>query len=127
MIKLILIALTCLMLMACRTAPIQNLEHVPVRIKKINYSIEDVERGIMQGGVCMGWEMYRKQPGLIEGTLNKGNHVVEVTIQYSKQSYTINYRNSKNMDYDSGKIHKSYNRWIQDLDKAIKRFLSSEM
>ena len=127
MLKLTLIALMCLMLVACRSAPIQNVEHEPVRINKINYTIEDVERGIIRGGVSMGWEMYRKQPGLIEGTLYIGKHVVEVTIPYNMQSYNISYRNSKNMNYDSGKIHKSYNRWIDNLNKAIRQSLSSEM
>ena len=127
MLKLTLIALMCLMLVACRSALIQNVEHEPVRINKINYTIEDVERGIIRGGVSMGWEMYRKQPGLIEGTLYIGKHVVEVTIPYNMQSYNINYRNSKNMNYDSGKIHKSYNRWIDNLNKAIRQSLSSEM
>lgn len=75
----------------------------------------------------MGWEMYRKQPGLIEGTLYIGQHVVEVTIPYNMQSYNINYKNSKNMNYDSGEIHKSYNRWVENLNKAIRQSLSSEM
>lgn len=127
MIKLTLIALTCLLLVACTSAPIQNVEHAPVRINKVNYSIENVEKGIIRGGVGMGWEMYRKQPGLIEGTLYIGKHVVEVTISYNMQSYNISYKNSKNMNYDSGKIHKSYNRWIENLNKAIRQSLSSEI
>lgn len=113
-------ALFMLILMSCRTAPIQPIENEPVRINKLNYTLEDVERAIIKGGIGMGWEMYRQQPGTIEGTLHIGQHTVEVTIPYNRESYSIDYKDSKNMLYDSGSIHKSYHRWIENLNKAIK-------
>ena len=45
---------------------------------------------------------------------------------FIKGSYSIDYKNSLNLKYDSTKntIHKNYNGWIQNLDNAIQVQLS---
>ena len=46
--------------------------------------------------------------------------VAVVDIDYTQTTYSIKYNESTNLDYDGEKIHKNYNGWIQNLDKAIK-------
>lgn len=81
----------------CVTAPIMNVEHAPIRMNKPDYTLEDVERGIVRAGIGLGWEMFKVRPGTIEGTLQIRNHLVKVTVAYTLTEYNILYQDSKNM------------------------------
>ena len=50
-----------------------------------------------------------------------------VDIKYDHKSYSIDYKDSTNLNHDAakGQIHRNYNGWIQNLDKAIQAQLSA--
>lgn len=115
--KILLLALAVLCLAGCKTAPIQNVQAQPVPHK---IGMAKVERAIVEGGAQLGWKMVKTKPGLIIGTLNNRQHTAVVEIPYSSESYSILYKSSDNLNADDkGNIHKSYNRWIKNLDKEI--------
>lgn len=80
------------------------------------------EEAIRNAGSRLGWEMATVQPGLIRGTLNLREHQAIVDIDYDGRGYSINYIDSENLQYDEEKnaIHKSYNKWIQNLERQIR-------
>jgi hypothetical protein len=58
-------------------------------------------------------------PGVIKGRLQSRDHSVDVRIPYTATSYSINYESSMNLKAADGKIHKNYNRWVNNLDHDI--------
>ena len=43
-----------------------------------------------------------------------------VDVSYDTQAFSIRYKDSINLDYGDGKIHKNYNGWIENLDREIR-------
>ena len=110
-----------LLLGACAMSqPVMNVTQAPVNTNKPKPSMEDVRQAIIRAGAGLGWQMKAEKPGQIAGTLLLRTHTAVVDIDYSQTNYSIKYRDSTNLDYADGKIHKNYNGWIQNLDKAIK-------
>ncbi|OSN07268.1 hypothetical protein [Lonsdalea iberica] len=90
------------------------------------YSIEQVKTAIIQAGQQREWVMTPVSPGVINGHINQRGHVADIRINYSTSSYSINYVNSQNLRAANGKIHRNYNRWINNLDREIQLCLSAQ-
>src|SRR5437762_7756330 len=90
---------------ACaRNAPVYNLPEAPVTASKPNASLDEVGKAIIRAGATLGWQMKQVKPGLILGTLNVREHMAAVDVQYTPQSYSIQYKDSSNLNYDAQKI-----------------------
>jgi hypothetical protein len=70
-----------------------------------------------EAGQSLGWEIHCAGPGHIRHA-PPGN-VAEVDIAYTTTTYSINYKDSRGLDYDGSNIHSNYNGWVQKLDRAI--------
>jgi hypothetical protein len=115
-----------LLLAGCRgAAPVYNITSTPVVTNK-PATIDDVQKAISRAGVTLGWHMAPLEPGRMEGVLVLRTHRAVVDIAYDMRMYSIQYKDSSNLNYDpDGKtIHANYNGWIQNLDKAIRAQLS---
>jgi hypothetical protein len=111
---------------ACaRTAPIYNVSQMPVTASKPHPSLDEVGKAIMRAGTGLGWQMQPVKAGQMLGTLSVREHQAVVDVNYSAQSYSINYKDSANLKYDGQTIHQNYNGWVQNLDKAIRAQLSA--
>ena len=110
-------------LIGCRTAPVYNVTDAPVNVSE-KATAEDVKKAILSAGAGLGWQMKEVEPGHIVGSLFLRKHSAVVDIPYSKDSYSINYKDSSELDYDGSNIHSNYNGWIQNLDRAIQARLS---
>ena len=85
---------------------------------------DDVKRTIQIAAMLKNWSIEDKGQGAILATLNvRGKHTIMVNITYTASSYSFTYNNSVNMNYTQdggqGVIHPNYNKWVQDLRKAI--------
>lgn len=124
-----LIALTVALfpaLTAChitRTSPIHNVTNAVATSKPAK--LDDVRTAIERGGQSLGWEMQPAGPGHIVGTLYLRGNVAQVDIVYTTVTYSINYKDSRGLDYDGSNIHSNYNGWVQNLDRAIARQLAT--
>ena len=58
--------------------------------------------------------------GVISGRLALRTHVAVVEVTYDTKTYSIAYKDSVNLDFANGTIHKNYNGWITNLDRAIR-------
>ncbi|MFP1747046.1 hypothetical protein ACLEEB_11425 [Lonsdalea quercina] len=92
-----------------------------------HYSIEQVKTAIIQAGQQREWVMTPVAPGVINGHINQRGHIADIRINYSTSSYSINYVSSQNLRAANGKIHRNYNRWINNLDREIQLRLSAQL
>ncbi|ELV3466316.1 TPA: hypothetical protein QH250_002915 [Enterobacter asburiae] len=104
-----------------RTAPIAQVHS----IVSTGHTADQVKTAIMKAGQKRDWIMTETGPGMIKGRLQSRDHSVQVSIPYTATSYSINYENSLNLKAADGKIHKNYNRWVNNLDHDIQLNLSS--
>ncbi|MBA1149004.1 hypothetical protein H0Z60_18290 [Ectothiorhodospiraceae bacterium WFHF3C12] len=120
-IKILGLALLVLFLAACKTQPVYNVDGAPVTTASEGQpTMEQVKQAIVRAGTSLGWRMEPARDGLIVATLVSRGHMAKVDINYTTSSYSINYKDSRDLDYDGEKIHKGYNRWIQNLDQRIR-------
>ncbi|MBQ4282395.1 MAG: hypothetical protein IJB96_00515 [Lachnospira sp.] len=115
---MIIMAFAGVLMAGCRTfPPVQNIEHQAVAV----HNQEQVEKAILVGAAHRGWTANKVRNGLIQATLNIRSHQVEVEIPYNADSYSILYKHSENLRYDSkkGTIHPRYNTWINNLNSSI--------
>ncbi|GHV50240.1 lipoprotein [Deltaproteobacteria bacterium] len=108
------------MMIGCKstfnTAPVLELRDQSV---SKTVPLKDMERCIKEAGIRLGWKMDTVSPSVIEGTLNLRQHTAVVTIPFTQTNYSILYKDSDNLYAENGQIHKSYNRWVKNLEKEI--------
>ena len=116
--KLAVLILLTLSITGCnRTLAVHNIEN-----QAINYTLttNQVEKAILKSGVEKGWTMKVRKPGIIDANiLVRGKHKAVVEINYDDKTYSITYKDSDNLLYKDGKIHRNYNKWIIYLDQRI--------
>ena len=74
---------------------------------------------IERAGGGLGWQIDPVRPGLMRATLNIRTHVAVTEIAYDQTRFTIRYVDSRNLGYSGTSIHKNYNGWIHNLERAI--------
>lgn len=110
-------------LAGCRTMPVQNVSNSPVNAPKA--TLAEIKKTIIIAGSGLGWRMKEVRPGHIVGTLLLRKHMAKVDIPYNRKSYSITYNDSSELKYDGTVIHKNYNSWVQNLDRAIQNGLAT--
>ena len=114
--KISVVAVTLALLVGCGTAPVRNVDSAMI---SGDNSIVNVEKAIIRAGAGLGWMMSKKADGHILGKLALRKHLAVVDITYDKNTYSIKYKDSTNLDYNGLEIHTNYNGWIENLQKAI--------
>ena len=106
---------------ACTTQPIYNVNDEPVTTPSGKHlTASQVRSAIVTAGSSLGWVIKDAGPGRLLGTLHLRTHTAVVEIPYSASRYSIVYKSSENLDEADGKIHRNYNGWVQNLDRAIR-------
>ena len=113
-------AIVALCVGGCTTRPVRNVENQPVVTAGKAATMEDVERAIMRAGQGLGWVMTPVKPGVVTGRLELRTHIAVVDITYDTRAFSIRYKDSTNLDYGNGNIHKNYNGWIDNLEREIR-------
>ncbi|CND82704.1 hypothetical protein QVN42_01955 [Yersinia nurmii] len=102
-----------------RTAPVLT----PYTNITTHNSTEQIKTIILDAGQNRDWIMTPIAPGVIDGRLMNRDHSVNIRINYTPTNYTIKYVSSTNLKAANGKIHRNYNRWVNNLDKDIQKRL----
>jgi len=124
--RIIVAAAAVLMIPACATGqPVHNVTQTSIVTNKPNTTTEDVRQAIVRAGTGLGWQMKAEGPGRMTGRLALRTHVAVVDITYDSKSYSIRYKDSANLDYNGSTIHRNYNSWVQNLDRAIQAQLTA--
>jgi len=117
-LKVVIVLFAALSLSACRGAPVYNVQSA-VMATPADAKLEDVAGVIKRAGAGLGWQMADQGPGQIEGKLFLRSHMAVVSITFDTKKFSIFYKDSNDLDYDGTTIHKNYNGWVQNLEKAI--------
>ena len=124
MVKILsfLAALAVVFGLGCATGqPIYNVESAPIIPPSgKSLSMAEVQQAILRAGTQLGWQMRPEGPGRISGSIALRTHTATIDVEHTTKTYSIRYRDSSNLDARDGTIHRNYNGWIQNLEKAIR-------
>ncbi|TDV66064.1 hypothetical protein [Pseudomonas sp. LP_7_YM] len=120
-----LVVLALLSVTACSSKPLVTPDRtLPTTLHPDQ---AEMKQAILTTLVKRKWEVQRVSPELIQAQITvRGQYHAEIDIPYTTDHYQINYRDSRDLDYQDGKIHKNYNRWVRLLDKGILRELRDD-
>ena len=120
-VKQILAVVAVVLLVAgCTSRPIMNIPDTPVVTGEGKPLTPDqVRNAIVAAGNGLGWVMTPVAPDVVNGRLSLRTHLAIVDVRYTATTYSITYKDSTNLDYQNGQIHKNYNGWIENLDHGI--------
>jgi hypothetical protein len=121
------VILCCLAALAggCRTSTLHEVRDVAVSANVPNATKADVRKAIIRAGGTLGWQIKDDGPDALIGTLVLREHTAVVDIPYSATTYSILYKDSKNLKHRGSSIHSNYNGWIQNLHRSINAQLST--
>ena len=124
LLRATLIALALLTTAGCTNKPVLNTQHdLPVTAQLSEAKIKQVIVAALQK---REWTVQRLSPQLVQAEITVRNQFhAEIDIRYTRTSYAITYRDSRDLGYKDGKIHRNYNRWVSMLDRDIMAGLQS--
>lgn len=100
-----------------------NNVYVPTAVSGQQHTAEDVQKAILTAAEQRGWSARVIKPGLILANISVRTHSATIEIPYSSTSYSIDYKDSQNLDYDGTDIHRNYNNWVVRLSRSIQQQL----
>ena len=119
--KISMVLAAALLISACTSRPIMNVTDAPVvTTNGKQLTADQVGKAIVSAGNGLGWVMTPVSPGLVGGTLKLRNHLAAVDVRYTAKTFSVAYKDSTNLDYQNGQIHKNYNGWIENLNRDIR-------
>lgn len=118
LLRATLITLALLTTAGCTSKPILNTQHdLPANTQA---SEEKVKQVIVAALQKREWTVQRLSPQLVQAEITVRNQFyAAIDIRYTRTGYAITYRDSRDLGYKDGKIHRNYNRWVSMLDRDI--------
>ncbi len=117
-LRTLLISLLALGLAACTSKPVLSPQQMVPHSQQ--YSDAQLQRAILDALNQRGWTVDRVMPGTISASITvRGRHHADIDVIYNPSTYLIRYRDSRDLDYKDGKIHRNYNRWVNNLSHSI--------
>ena len=124
-IRLAVPVLAIFFVAACTTRPVidynENSLNVP---SSANLTMQQVEEAIFKAATVRHWEIRRIRQGELEAKYDvksHGRYVAFVRIIHDTRSYSIIYKDSSNLKFKEGRIHRNYNNWIRRLKLEIQK------
>ncbi|WP_347903447.1 hypothetical protein [Pseudomonas purpurea] len=118
LLRATLIVLALLTTVSCTSKRMYS----PTRIVPATVQVdqEHMKQAILKTLVARKWTVQRVSPDVIQAEITVRNkYHAEIDIEYAPTHYKIVYRDSRELDYKDGKIHKNYIRWVRLLDRGI--------
>jgi hypothetical protein len=125
MLRALLLSLALSALVGCTSKPIENIrQSVPATSVR---SSADMQQAIVRALNQREWLVQRVSPVEIQAEITpRGRHHAEISIPYSASQFSIQYRDSWGLDQQDGKIHRNYNRWVDNLRTSILQELQAQ-
>ena len=122
LLRATLITLALLTTAGCTSKPVLNTQHeLPIPV-----SDQAMKTAIVDALTKREWTVQRLSPQRVQAEITVRNQFhAEIDIRYTRNSYAITYRDSRDLGYKDGKIHRNYNRWVSMLDRDIMARLRS--
>lgn len=97
-------------------------QDIPIAASK-PLTTDQVQQLILNAGKNGIWDMEPKAPNRVLASKKWGGsgakHQIAISIVHDNDSYSINYVSSQNLGYDGNSIHRSYNRFVTELEGLI--------
>ncbi|KRP64626.1 hypothetical protein [Pseudomonas orientalis] len=118
LLRATLITLALLTTAGCTSKPVLNTQHeLPATTQRSEETMKQVIVAALQK---REWTVQRLSPQLVQADITvRGQFYAAIDIRYTRNSYAITYRDSRELGYKDGKIHRNYNRWVSMLDRDI--------
>ena len=124
LLRATLITLALLTTAGCTSKPVLNTQHDLQADTQV--SEEKMKQVIVNALQKREWTVQRLSPQLVQAEITVRNqYYAAIDIRYTRNSYAITYRDSRALGYKDGKIHRNYNRWVNNLDSDIMAGLRS--
>ncbi len=125
MLRALLLSIALSALVGCTSKPIENIQQtVPGASVR---SSADMQQAIVRALSQREWLVQRVSPVEIQAEITqRGRHHAEISIPYSASQFAIQYRDSWGLDQRDGKIHRNYNRWVDNLRTDILQELQAQ-
>ncbi|CRM64987.1 hypothetical protein [Pseudomonas sp. 58 R 12] len=118
LLRATLITLALLTTAGCTSKPVLNTQHDLPATAQV--SEEKMKTVIVNALQKREWTVQRLNPQLVQAEITVRNqYYAAIDIRYTRNSYAITYRDSRELGYKDGKIHRNYNRWVSMLDRDI--------
>ena len=118
LLRATLITLALLTTAGCTNKPVLNTQHELPATSQVRE--EKMKQAIVAALQKREWTVQRLSPQLVQAEITvRGQFYAAIDIRYTRNSYAITYRDSRDLGYKDGKIHRNYNRWISMLDRDI--------
>lgn len=104
-----------------QAAKVLTIENAPI---EATLSLAEIKKRIIAAGAKRGWRAKEVAPGHLEAMIHVRTHTAKVDIRFDTKSYSIFYKDSTNLKYKNGKIHRAYNNWVTNLSNDIQLELS---
>jgi len=124
--KIVLVALTMLLMVGCVTKPIQNVENRPIPLTAQQLSLDQIESLIIAAGQSRGWQFKREAPGHLSASQNNPKYAATVDIRFDQRVYSILHRSTVGLKEKDGTVHTRYNNWILLLQRDIDARLANQ-
>jgi len=98
----------------------------PIRVSP-GMTVADTKALVKSAMLVLNWQIVEIGPNEIEGQYFDDGESALVTVRYDASGIRISYKDSKGLKYDNNtaEIHKTYNQWIQELEKLIRGQLTN--
>ncbi|MBX7274718.1 hypothetical protein K2E96_01295 [Pseudomonas sp. ERGC3:05] len=124
LLRATLITLALLSTAGCTSKPVLNTQHDLPTATQV--SEETMKQVIVAALQKREWTVQRLSPQMVQAEITVRNqYYAAIDIRYTRNSYAITYRDSRDLGYKDGKIHRNYNRWVSMLDRDIMAGLQS--
>lgn len=105
--------------------PIETMyKPAPIQIPA-GTTLEAVKRAVRKGMYLKDWMISDAGPNRLNGEFKGDKYSINVEIEYSPTSVSIQYKGSNGLLYDAGRIHRTYNERVLDLEKVIRAELDA--
>ena len=122
----LVLGVVALGLMACsRMQPLIVVhQQVPANALAVQNE-ESLQPALIRALLRCRWTIEENQPNRLLARIDlRGRQSASITLDYVSGRYDIRYRDSSNLQYADGKIHKRYNSLVKKLDRAIQQEIS---
>lgn len=118
LLRATLMTLALLALAACTSKPVLNAQtDIPATVQ---VSQQQVKQAILNALAKREWSVQQVDPQRVQAQITVRNQYhAEIDIRYNRTHYAIAYRDSRNLGFKNGQIHRNYNRWVSMLDRDI--------
>lgn len=123
--KLIAFGLLAGLLVGCANKPIYNVQDHPIPVAAQQLPLDRIEAVIVKAGQSRHWKFEHAGEGHLIATQVEPKHSATVDIYFNQRNFRIIHQATTGLKEKDGTVHRTYNRWIHNLETDIETYLAN--